>query len=71
MTTPELSGRTACFVGAQPQSREKAIADAAASGNTFPRIPIGPAFLHQFHYTPGQEEQRNSRTFFQTGSIMK
>ncbi len=70
-TTPELSARTACFVGAQPQSREKTIADAAASGNTFAGIPIGSAFLHQFHCTPGRAEQGISRTFLRAGSIMR
>ena len=52
MATPERPDRTACFFGAHPQTREKTITDAAASGNTFPRILIEPAFLHLLHSTP-------------------
>ena len=52
MATPEFPDRTACFFGAHPQNREKTTTDAAASGNTFPRILIEPAFPHPHHCTP-------------------
>ena len=65
MATPERPDRTACFFGGHPQKREKTTTDAAASGNTFPRILIEPAFHHPLHRTHVPAGGNHTGGFFQ------
>ncbi len=59
---PDFSGRATCRVGAHVQKRGNRIMDAAASGNTFPRMLMEPAFPHTFHCTPRLAKKDNDRT---------